>query len=288
MSFFCAKKQVPICQDDWTCSYRSCPGQAWDFCRAGCGREKLTDRHHKIILHRRQRVMGLSIGQYPGRDCPPAQGPKDRRGCSGLYRDDRKTGWDSSDHAIKAARRGYRKEDCREDMSCNPEKGRCMKYCHEFHQNRNLTIRKMDEQDFEPLHVLLSNPEVMRFLEPPYAKEQTRAFLRTALSEVPPVYAVDLDGAFIGYVIYHAYEEDSMEIGWVLTPEQWGKGYASALTEQMIARARKEGKSLVIECDPGQERTKHIAVRYGFAGFGTENGLEIYRLSSSFPDGDKL
>ena len=83
-------------------------------------------------------------------------------------------------------------------------------------------------------------------------------------------------------------QTESADITLAGQAEYWGKGYASALTEQMIARARKEGKSLVIECDPGQERTKHIAVRYGFAGFGTENGLEIYRLSSSFPDGDKL
>ena len=143
----------------------------------------------------------------------------------------------------------------------------------------DLLIRKMDEQDFDPLHSLLSNPDVMRFLEPPYAEEQTRSFLQAAMSEMPPVYAVDLDGAFIGYVIYHTYERDSMEIGWVLAPEQWGKGYASALTEQMINKARSDGKSLVIECDPGQEITKHIARRHGFVRAGAENGLEIYRLS---------
>ena len=76
-----------------------------------------------------------------------------------------------------------------------------------------------------------------------------------------------------------AYEEDSVEIGWVLTPGQWGKGYASALTEQLADKAGREGKSLVIECDPDQETTKHIAVRHGFIWSGTEGGLEIYRRS---------
>ena len=142
-----------------------------------------------------------------------------------------------------------------------------------------LTIRKMREQDFGPLYSLLSDPEVMRFLEPPYSKERTRAFLKTALSDTPPVYAADMDGAFIGYVIYHAYDENSMEIGWVLARDYWEMGFASALTKRMIDQARYEGKSIVIECDPGQEITKRIAVRHGFAPSGTGDGPDIYRLS---------
>ncbi len=142
-----------------------------------------------------------------------------------------------------------------------------------------LTIRKMREQDFGPLCSLLSDPEVMRFLEPPYSKERTRAFLNAALSDTPPVYAADLDGAFIGYVIYHAYDENSVEIGWVLARDYWGMGYASALTKRMIDQSRYEGKSVVIECDIEQEITKRIAVRYGFVLSGTGNGPDIYRLS---------
>ena len=67
MSFFCAKKQVPICQDDWTCSYRSCPGQAWDFCRAGCGRKKLTDRQ-RLVLTRCvvERKMQIEVAEELG------------------------------------------------------------------------------------------------------------------------------------------------------------------------------------------------------------------------------
>ena len=85
------------------------------------------------------------------------------------------------------------------------------------------SIRRFRELDFEPLCRLLSDPEAMLYLEPPYSREQTGRFLQAALSDHPPVYAVELDGRFIGYVIYHAYDQDSMEIGWVLFPECWGK-----------------------------------------------------------------
>lgn len=142
----------------------------------------------------------------------------------------------------------------------------------------NLVIRRMSQQDLEPLHMLLSDPEVMKYLEPPFTREQTVAFLKAGLSDNPPVFTAEADGTFIGYVIYHPYEEDTMELGWVLLPEYWGKGYASALTRQMMEKAACEGKKPVIECDPGQEITRHIALKSGFVRAENRDGLEVYRL----------
>ena len=50
------------------------------------------------------------------------------------------------------------------------------------------------------------------------------------------------------------------------------------LTEQMIARAASMGKKPVIKCDPGQEITKHIALKSGFVRTGERDGLNVYRL----------
>lgn len=108
----------------------------------------------------------------------------------------------------------------------------------------NITIRKMQPGDADALYRLLSDPEVMRHLEPPFDREKTETFLHhTGLTEPPLVYAAEANGDFIGYVIYHAYDEDSVEIGWVLLPEYWGRGYASALTDRLIDRARQERKA---------------------------------------------
>ena len=141
-----------------------------------------------------------------------------------------------------------------------------------------LTIRKMNENDLKPLHILLSNPEVMRFLEPPFSLEQTKDFLEYAgLSSPPLIYAVDDEnGDFIGYVIYHEYDESSNEIGWVLKPNVWGRGYACELTAMLIQNADKENKHTVIECSPKQTVTKTIAEKFGFSYAETKNGLEIY------------
>ena len=92
------------------------------------------------------------------------------------------------------------------------------------------------------------------------------------------IYAAEELGVPIGYVIDHPYDEHSREIGWVLLPEYWGRGYAAALTDLLIQRAGQERRQLVIECAPQQQATKCIAVRKGFRYQGLIDGLDVYRL----------
>ena len=71
----------------------------------------------------------------------------------------------------------------------------------------NITLRRMQSSDADALYRLLSDPVVMRYLEPPYNRAQAEAFLRRAgLAEPPLVYAVQEAEHFIGYVIYHDYD----------------------------------------------------------------------------------
>jgi len=64
----------------------------------------------------------------------------------------------------------------------------------------------------------------------------------------------------------------------VLFPAYWGRGYASALTDQLICRAKQEHKSIVIECIPEQKATDRIAIKKGFRYCGVCDGLAVYRL----------
>lgn len=160
---------------------------------------------------------------------------------------------------------------------------RCLRACARADSRRKcfmkLIIRKMRKDDAPALHLLLSDPKVMRYLEAPYSKKQTDHFLCSAgLSDSPLIYAVEEHEKFIGYVIYHSYDHESMEIGWVLFPAYWGRGYASALTDQLIWKAQQEQKDVVIECVPQQTATKQIARKKGFSYKGICDGLEVYRL----------
>lgn len=142
-----------------------------------------------------------------------------------------------------------------------------------------LTVRRLGETDLEELYGLLSDPEVMRTLEPPYTYEQTEGFLRVAgLASEPLIYGVDgPEGRFIGYVIFHRYDRDSVELGWVLKRPEWGKGYAGELTRLLLEAAGDRYAEAVIECVPEQEVTRHIALKNGFRYDGIENGCERYR-----------
>ena len=148
----------------------------------------------------------------------------------------------------------------------------------------NLTIRIMNINDLDPLYELLSEPQVMKYLEPPYTKKKTKQFLIDAgLSDPPRVYAVDRGNTFIGYVIFHDYDDVSIEIGWVLHPLYWGNGFASQLTELLIGKGLELHKQLVIECVPEQEITKHLAEKYGFDYEGRSGGLNVFRLKRQIP-----
>ena len=141
----------------------------------------------------------------------------------------------------------------------------------------------MRREDLDELYVLLSDEAVMRWLEPPFSRAQTEDFLeRAGLSEPPLVYAAEnAEGEFLGYAIYHDYDEHSREIGWVLKPAFWHKGCADEMTVLLTALARREGKDAVIECVPEQTVSAHIARRHGFSCKGSANGLDIYRRQST-------
>lgn len=137
-------------------------------------------------------------------------------------------------------------------------------------------------EDLPRLHPLLSNPQVMKYLEPPYTLAQTEAFLQAAgLGRSPLIHAVYGRGnqKFLGYLIFHPFDESSWELGWVLDPYYWGLGIARELTRGAIAYAREHAiPRLVIECVPEQTSSIAIAQLFGFTSQGIHEGCQVYTL----------
>lgn len=142
-----------------------------------------------------------------------------------------------------------------------------------------LKIRKFTSDDLVELYNLLSDKDVMEFIEPPFSLEKTADFLNSvALIDSPLIYAVeDFNQNFIGYVIFHEYDEDSFELGWILNKRYWGKGYANDLTKVFIERSSEIGKNLVIECDSNQEISKHIALKNDFEFLGESYECSVFK-----------
>lgn len=111
--------------------------------------------------------------------------------------------------------------------------------------------------------------------------EKTKEFLKEAgLGEMPLIFAVDdFQERFIGYIIYHQYDESSYEIGWVLHKSEWHKGYAQELTEALIRDAKKNKKILIIECVPKRKITREIALRNNFRFVNRIGNCDVYKLN---------
>lgn len=149
-------------------------------------------------------------------------------------------------------------------------------------ETKHCIIRRFEEEDKEALYEVLSDAEVMKYIEPPFTLLQTEAFIKEAgMGERPLVYALEYKENIrvIGHVIFHAYEEKCFEIGWIINKQYWGKGIASEVTAALITYLKCLGvDSCVMECDPNQKVTRHIALKYGFVYKGLTDEREVYRL----------
>lgn len=143
-------------------------------------------------------------------------------------------------------------------------------------------IRPFRPTDTADLYKVLSNAEVMQFVEPAFSFEKTEAFIRDhGLCYPPRIYALEdrASSTVVGHVIFHPYDEESYELGWILHKAYWGKGLASEITEALIQYAKQQKiQQLILECDKEQTATKHIADKFGFRLIGMEESREIYRL----------
>ena len=142
-------------------------------------------------------------------------------------------------------------------------------------------IRNMVGTDAADLYRVLSDAHVMLYLEPPFDMARTKEFIRSAgLCEPPLVYVIvwKETGNVIGHAIFHAYEQNDYEIGWVLGRDYWGRGIADEVTKALIRYAGDLGVTgCVIACDARQIASKKIAIKNGFVYQGQSDGLERYR-----------
>ena len=105
-------------------------------------------------------------------------------------------------------------------------------------------IRNMKMKDADDLYQVLSDASVMMYIEQVFDIEKTRCFIQSAgLCEPPLVYAIvwKMTGEVIGHAIFHSYEKNDYEIGWVLNKNYWGIGIADEVTRELIKCARYLG-----------------------------------------------
>lgn len=149
-------------------------------------------------------------------------------------------------------------------------------------ETKRCRIRQFKQSDIDELYPILSNPKVMEYIEEPFTLENTKDFLnKNALSYPPRVFALEYkeNKKLIGHIIFHEYDKESYEIGFILSQNYWGQGIADEITKSLIDYAKNKNiYSLIIECDKRQLATQKIATNNNFKLINSEN-LLVYELS---------
>lgn len=142
-------------------------------------------------------------------------------------------------------------------------------------------IREFKQSDVDDLYLILSNSKVMEYIEEPFTLENTKDFLnKNALSYPSRVFALEYkeNKKLIGHVIFHEYDKESYEIGFILSQDYWGQGIADEITKSLINYAKNKNiHSLIIECDKRQLATQKIATNNNFKLISSED-LLVYEL----------
>lgn len=139
-----------------------------------------------------------------------------------------------------------------------------------------LGFREWTEADKLKMHLINSNPEVMKHFPTVLSKAQTNAFIdrmNVLFSRTGFCYfAVDrLDtNAFIGFIglAEKDFEADftpCVDIGWRLDKKQWGKGYATEGAKRCLEYAFHEIalKEVIALCPVTNENSEQVMKKIG-------------------------
>jgi [ribosomal protein S5]-alanine N-acetyltransferase len=140
----------------------------------------------------------------------------------------------------------------------------------EFRTQR-LLLRPAREDDLEPLHEILSNARAMTYWSsPPHADiVQSRKWLQSMIDIRLPEgedFIVEHEGQLIGKAGLWRFPE----IGFILHPDHWGRGFASEALGFVLCRAFEvHGLPKVdADVDPRNEGSLKLLRRLGFRETG--------------------
>ena len=154
-----------------------------------------------------------------------------------------------------------------------------------------LTFNKLSKNDFPLYAKLTMNEDVMKFvtgnaLSLEKAEIRFQKVLDTNIVNGDTGFFIvrkkDKDD-FIGIVKLVQITDNQFEVGYMLLPEYWGKGYASEMVECMISLAtKKQIKEIIGIVDPENPASIRVLSKFGFQLYetGKFDGLEaaFYKL----------
>jgi [ribosomal protein S5]-alanine N-acetyltransferase len=148
-----------------------------------------------------------------------------------------------------------------------------------------LKLRRAAASDLEAFHEILSNPAAMRYWSsPPHESlERTREWLESMMADGPPEsddFVVELGGRVIGKAGCWRVPE----IGYILHPSCWGRGFAAEACSAVIAHvfAACDVPAITADVDPRNEASLRLLARLGFVETG--RAAATYEVAGEISD----
>lgn len=135
-----------------------------------------------------------------------------------------------------------------------------------------LRLRRARPDDLEAMHAVLSDPRATEYWStPPHPDmDTTRAWLGGMIAAPPELsedFVIELDGRVIGKAGFYRLPD----IGFIIHPDAWGKGYAreaaAAVIDHVFA-TRPEIDLLTADADPLNERSLRLLESLGYRRTG--------------------
>ena len=141
-------------------------------------------------------------------------------------------------------------------------------------RTERLVLRSAKADDLQAFHEILSDPDATAYWSTPPHTEiaETQAWLAAMMAINPDKgedFVIEHDGRVIGKVGMFEFPE----IGFILHPDVWGKGYAAEALQPVLDRAFSVHDLPFVEADadPRNAASLHLLQRMGFVETGRES-----------------
>ena len=133
-------------------------------------------------------------------------------------------------------------------------------------RTHRLTLRPLEARDAPALHKVFSNPQAMRYFSDPHPElAETEIWVRNSLAGLPGQtleFVLDHKGTVIG----KAGIWDAPELGFLLHPRFWGKGFMAEALSALIPHFFQQMslEKITADVDPRNTASLSLLNRMGF------------------------